>query len=60
MFITLLQILFIGLKLTNFIDWNWFLVFTPFLLITLIILSPFIFLFVLEIISILKKQCSGR
>jgi hypothetical protein len=60
MFITLLQILFMGLKLTNFIDWNWFLVLSPFLLITLIILLPFIFLFVLKIISILKKQCSGR
>lgn len=32
MFITLLQILFIGLKLTNFIDWSWFLVLLPFLL----------------------------
>jgi len=32
MFITLLQILFIGLKLTGFIDWNWFLVFSSFLL----------------------------
>jgi len=60
MFINLLQILFIGLKLTNFIDWNWFLVLSPYLLITLIILSPFIYSFVLKIISILKKQSSGR
>jgi hypothetical protein len=56
MFITLLQTLFIGLKLTSFIDWNWFLVLSPFLLTTLIILSPFIYSFVLKIISILKKQ----
>jgi hypothetical protein len=56
MFIPLLQILLIGLKLTNFIDWNWFFVLSPFLLITLIILSLFIFLFVLKIILILKKQ----
>lgn len=56
MFINLLQILFIGLKLTGFIDWNWFLVLSPFLLEILIILSPFIYSFVLKIISILKKQ----
>lgn len=30
-FLPALQILFIGLKLTDNIDWNWFLVLSPFL-----------------------------
>lgn len=28
-FVGLLQILFIGLKLTHYIDWNWWWVFSP-------------------------------
>jgi len=28
-FLTLIQILFIALKLTNFIDWSWFYVLLP-------------------------------
>lgn len=28
-FISLLTLLFIGLKLTGFIDWSWWLVFSP-------------------------------
>lgn len=30
-FVVLLQVLFIGLKLTNQIDWGWLVVFMPFL-----------------------------
>ena len=29
LFTVLLQVLFIGLKLTNQIDWSWFMVFSP-------------------------------
>lgn len=37
-FLPLLQILFIGLKLTNQIDWNWFYVLSPSLFALAIIL----------------------
>ena len=40
-FLTLLTILFIGLKLTGHIDWSWFWVLSP-MLIPLIILSVFV------------------
>lgn len=41
-FVGLLQILFIGLKLTNYINWSWWWVFSPFLIstaLTLVILA---------------------
>lgn len=47
-FIGLLTILFIGLKLTHFINWSWWLVLSP-LLIPLIII-----LFTIALIVILK------
>ena len=56
MFITLLQILFIGLKLTGFIDWNWFLVLSPYLFVISIVLFLIIILSILKISLILKKQ----
>lgn len=41
-FIGLLQILFIGLKLTNFIDWSWWAVLTPALVSLAIVLISYI------------------
>ena len=38
--IGLLQVLFIGLKLTNFIDWSWLAVFSPALVSIAIVLIP--------------------
>jgi hypothetical protein len=46
-FFGLLTILFIGLKLTNHIDWSWFWVLSP------LIFSIFLFLFMLIIIVVI-------
>lgn len=35
-FISLLQLMFIGLKLTGFIAWPWWLVFSPFIILTVL------------------------
>ncbi len=46
-FLWALTILFIGLKLTKFIDWNWFLVLTPFFVyLSFIILGIVFYIFV--------------
>lgn len=37
-FITLLQILFIGLRLAHVIDWSWWIVMSPYLLSTLVLM----------------------
>ena len=42
-FVSLLTVLFIALKLTGYIDWNWFLVLLP------IIIGPIIFLLLLVV-----------
>lgn len=46
-FCGLLTVLFVGLKLTNFIDWSWWLVFAPmyapFLLAALLLLAISVF-----------------
>lgn len=47
-FLGALQLLFIGLKLTGFINWSWFLVLTPTLL-------PVILLIVLGLITYLLQ-----
>jgi len=49
-FLPLLQILFIGLKLTNQIDWNWFCVLSPSLFLLAVILLPLLILLILKII----------
>lgn len=41
-FTSLLTILFIGLKLTGFINWNWFLVLSPIIISGAVILLIFI------------------
>lgn len=45
-FLTLLTLLFIGLKLTGYIQWSWFWVLSPLLL-------PIIVVFVIAIIALL-------
>jgi len=49
-FLPLLQVLFIGLKLTNQIDWNWFYVLSPSLFSLAIILLPLLLILILKII----------
>jgi ABC-type polysaccharide/polyol phosphate export permease len=46
-FLSLLTVLFIGLKLTGHIDWNWFLVLLP------ILLGPIVLIVVLILVGIL-------
>lgn len=47
--IGLLQVLFIGLKLTNIIDWSWWAVFRPALLsIAIVVNSSIAYLIVME------------
>ena len=51
-FVSLLQLTFIILKLTNVIDWNWFWVLSPFIFsIGLVILTLIIFFIALRIIN---------
>ena len=47
LFTVLLQILFIGLKLTNQIDWSWFMVFSPIWIPLLIIIFISIIIYLL-------------
>jgi hypothetical protein len=49
-FLPLLQILFIGLKLTNQIGWNWFYVLSPSLFALTIILLTLLLILILKII----------
>jgi hypothetical protein len=49
-FLHLLQVLFIGLKLTNQIDWNWFFVLSPSLFLLAVILLPLLLILILKII----------
>jgi hypothetical protein len=49
-FLPLLQILFIGLKLTNQIDWDWFFVLSPSLFLLAVILLPLLLILILKII----------
>lgn len=55
-FLSLLTLLFIGLKLTHYIDWQWFWVLSP-LLIPLSLVCSFVIvmLLVLGIMSIINK-----
>lgn len=46
MFLTLLTILFIGLKLTGFISWSWFWVLSPFIIPACIALLVIVLMFV--------------
>ena len=41
-FVGLLTILFIGLKLTGYIDWSWLWVLSPIWILTLIVIAVFI------------------
>ena len=43
-FVGLLTVLFIGLKLTNYIDWSWWWVLAPMWITPAIILSVFVFI----------------
>jgi len=52
-FTPLLTVLFVGLKLTGYIDWNWFLVLLPMLLAPILFL---LFLFVALIVGIKVKD----
>jgi len=52
-FSSLLTVLFVGLKLTGYIDWNWFLVLLPMLLAPILFL---LFLFVALIVGIKVKD----
>jgi hypothetical protein len=49
-FLPLLQVLFIGLKLTNQIDWDWFFVLSPSLFLLAVILLPLLLILILKII----------
>lgn len=42
MFLSLLTILFVGLKLTGFIDWSWFFVVAPTLIHILVVVLFFV------------------
>lgn len=50
-FLSLLGLLFIGLKLTDNIDWSWWLVLSPFWIMPLIVLLIFISVVVADTIS---------
>lgn len=50
-FVTLLQILFIGLKLTGYINWSWWWVMSPFIISTsigLLVLAIFLILLLID------------
>jgi hypothetical protein len=51
-FASLLTVLFIALKLTGYIDWNWFLVLLPILIVPILFL---LFLFVAMVVGIKVK-----
>jgi MFS-type transporter involved in bile tolerance (Atg22 family) len=54
-FFALLTILFIGLKLTNYINWSWFIVLSPVLIPIFILIGIFLYAtIVVEISEILK------
>lgn len=42
--LSLLGILFVALKLTNYIDWSWWLVLSPFILMAVICISIILFI----------------
>jgi ABC-type polysaccharide/polyol phosphate export permease len=52
-FSSLLTVLFVALKLTGYIDWNWFLVLLPMLLVPIIFL---ILLFVAAVVGLKVKD----
>jgi len=47
-FVGLLQIMFIGLKMADFIDWSWFWVFSPFIFIGLMVILEVIILLIIS------------
>jgi len=51
MFWNYLTLLFIALKLTNYIDWSWWLVLSPMLILISFILMLVIFYLILDFIS---------
>jgi hypothetical protein len=58
--LSLLQILFIGLKLTNHIDWSWFYVLLPFILLAIVTTVLATAITVLKLDNITKKIKSFR
>jgi hypothetical protein len=52
-FSSLLTVLFVALKLTGYIDWNWFLVLLPMLLVPIIFL---ILLFIAAVVGLKVKD----
>lgn len=54
-FVGLLQILFIGLKLTGYINWSWWWVMSPFIISTSLILLILAGVFAFLVISEKKK-----
>jgi hypothetical protein len=47
-FLSLLTVLFVGLKLTGYIDWNWFLVVLP------ILIGPLLLLVLLSLVGLIE------
>lgn len=48
-----LTLLFIGLKLTNMIDWSWLWVLSP-------IWIPFVFIVLLGVVVVIAEECDRR
>jgi MFS-type transporter involved in bile tolerance (Atg22 family) len=59
-FFSLLTILFIGLKLTNYINWSWLIVLSPVLIPFFILIGIFLYATIVveisEILKIIKKD----
>jgi len=58
-FLSLLTVLFIGLKLTGYIDWNWFLVVLPILVGPLLLLILLSLVGLIEFIKFLRERKIG-
>jgi hypothetical protein len=54
-FVSLLQILFIGLKLTGYINWSWWWVMSPFIISTAIGLTILAVIFAVLVYSEMQK-----
>jgi hypothetical protein len=58
-FLSLLTVLFIGLKLTGYIDWNWFLVVLPILVGPLLLLILLSLVGLIEFVKFLRERKIG-
>ena len=50
-FVGLLQVLFIGLKLTNYVTWSWWWIMSPVWICTIIIVIVLIVVFIIAIVT---------